>query len=136
LLETAHVASIWAYLYHLTITNFGNAQAYSYAPWSFAVALIVQGLLSSSVQVRSPVGAYGPHPTHIPQAFFTYRAFVLSGKKRWVLVPGWVIAVARAFTIPAMGIMWGVDGLLRFTEHHSSIALASIFLGVAVCSIL
>jgi hypothetical protein len=58
--------------------------------------------------------------------------YVLSGRKLWLAAPGWAVAAARAGIVPAIGVLWGVGGLLRFSEHHNTLAIAAIFLGVVV----
>jgi hypothetical protein len=58
--------------------------------------------------------------------------YVLSGRQLWLAAPGWAVAAARAGMVPAIGVLWGVGGLLRFSEHHNSLAIVAIFLGVVV----
>jgi hypothetical protein len=58
--------------------------------------------------------------------------YILSGRRLWLAAPGWAVAAARAGMVPAIGVLWGVGGLLRFSEHHNTLGIAAIFLGVVV----
>jgi hypothetical protein len=45
---------VWMYLWHLTISNFGNSLALLGLPWYFDLSIAIQGLVSVSVQVGVP----------------------------------------------------------------------------------
>jgi hypothetical protein len=51
-LETVHTLCTWMWLYHLTVTNFGNAAAMNELPMVFNLTIPLQTLASSIVQAR------------------------------------------------------------------------------------
>jgi hypothetical protein len=52
LFESVHMVLVWAYLYNITVTHYGNILALNSIPWMFAASLMVHEVVSALVQVR------------------------------------------------------------------------------------
>jgi hypothetical protein len=51
--ETLHTVLLWAYVYNIAVTHYGNFLALNSIPWVFAASLMVQAVVTALVQVRT-----------------------------------------------------------------------------------
>jgi hypothetical protein len=109
LLETLHTVFIWMYLYEISVTNYGRPAALDGLPWHVDVSLMLQGFVGSAVQ-----------------AFFSYRAWIVSGKI-WLAIPGWIGELVRAGVSIALTVVTlTTPGLTVFREKYEWMGIFTV----------
>lgn len=102
LLDTLHVVLLAHFLYHYTITNFGDYAALVPNMWSILVEVVIGDLLSTLVQF-----------------FFAYRVYCLSKKR--IVIPALVCLLSLGQLSCAFGFTITSFHLRSFANSHSDI---------------
>jgi hypothetical protein len=75
------------------VLNFGDISALSNVKWFVVITITLSSLVASPVQVSRHI-FLETSPAHLGQAYFTWRAWVVSGKA-WYATPPWVAEFVR-----------------------------------------
>jgi hypothetical protein len=109
LFESAHTAFIWAWLYNITVTQFGSLLALNSIPWSLAASLLAFTATGSAVQ-----------------AFFTYRIYVVSGQW-WIAAPLWILEVFEVGTVASIvALTTKTSGFLQFKQEYTAVVYMTL----------
>jgi hypothetical protein len=112
--ETVHTLFSWIYLYHLSVDNFGNPNAFVENHFT-----LVSGALFDSI-----IGAY-------VQGYFLHRLFILSGRQWWTLV-GAIAIAAQIGTSLAFSIIGSKITLAEFELTHSDLVTVVLVCNVVI----
>jgi hypothetical protein len=120
MLETAHTAFLWTWLYQMIVTNFGSILFLNAVPWSLGACLITFCVVGELVE-----------------AFFTYRVYILSGHW-WLALPFWTLQLSMVlFIVPcivALAVKSG--GLLQFKDRYDWLVYVCLIIATIVSYVL
>ena len=134
-LETVHTVFSWIFLYHITVTYYGDPLILQYTHWSIDISAIFNRLIGTIVQVR-------PRPiiqlmivelsSFSLQSYSAYRIYIISGN---LVIPmvSWIGSALRlAGSIATFTPGMLVTTFQEFGDRYQGVAIVTHVLAVCV----